>query len=174
MVLGWANPSKSMAKNQDVEMEAETELENEADVRVYELGFHLDPELPTEGVKAAYGAVRDLISSKGTIIAEGEPQMIQLAYTISRQETAGRRDFNSAYFCWIAYETTALPHADVLAAVNANKNMVRFIDLVTTKEAARHAVEIREFLVKAPERPTEDAEAVADVELDAALQSAAL
>lgn len=163
-----------MAKNQEIEIAEETELENEADVRVYELGFHLDPELPTEGVKKAYQTIRDLISTKGTIVAEGEPQMVQLAYTISRQETAGRRDFSSAYFCWIAYETTALPHADVLAAVNADKNMVRFIDLVTTKDAARHAVELREFSMKKPEETPEEAEAVADTELDAALQSAAL
>lgn len=163
-----------MAKNQEVEVEEETALENEADVRVYELGFHLDPELPTEGVKKAYQAIRDLISTKGTIVAEGEPQMLQLAYTISRQETAGRRDFSSAYFCWIAYETTALPHADVLAAANADKNMVRFIDLVTTKDAARHAVELREFSMKKSEETPEEAEAVADTELDAALQSAVL
>jgi len=161
-----------MAKKQDIEVEGETALENEADLRVYELGVHLDPELPTEGVKKAYTALRDLIEAKGTIVAEGEPQMIQLAYMISRQETSGRRDFNSAYFCWIAYETSALPHAEVLSAVNVNKNIVRFIDLVTTKEAARHAVEIREFTAKAPE-PAEEAEApTADVELDAALQSA--
>jgi len=161
-----------MAKTKEIENEGETELENEADLRVYELGVHLDPELPTEGVKKAYKALRDLIEAHGTIVAEGEPQMIQLAYTISRQETSGRRDFSSAYFCWIAYETSALPHADVLTAVNANKHIVRFIDLVTTKEAARHAVEIREFTTKAPE-PVEEVEVpTADVELDAALQSA--
>lgn len=141
--------------------------------RVYELGFHLDPELPQEGVKKAYQAIRDLIEEKGAVIAEGEPQMITLAYTISRQETAGRRDFSSAYFSWIAYETTAEQHAAVLAAANADKHIVRFIDLLTTKDAARHAVEIREFATKAPE-PAEEAEVVADVELDAALQNVAI
>ncbi len=163
-----------MAKKQDIEeIVEETELENEADARVYELGFHLDPELPVEGVKSAYQTIRSLIESKGTIVAEGEPVMVQLAYTISRQETAGRRDFSSAYFCWIAYETTALPHADIIAAVNADKNMVRFIDLVTTKDAARHAVEIRDFATKTPER-TDEPEVIAEAELDAALQSAAI
>jgi ribosomal protein S6 len=164
-----------MAKNEDVEVREESALENEADVRVYELGFHLDPELPTEGVKKALQTARELISSKGTIVAEGEPQMIQLAYTISRQETAGRRDFSSAYFCWIAYETTALPHGEIITAMNADKNMVRFIDLVTTKDAARHAVELHEFTMKAPTEHTEESEvATADTELDAALQNVAV
>lgn len=145
-------------------------LDGTDEARVYELGFHLDPELPSEEVKKAYQTIRDLIGEKGALVAEGEPQMVQLAYTISRQETAGRRDFNSAYFCWIAYETSAVNHADIIAAVNADKHIVRFIDLVTTKDAARHAVEIREFTTKAPER-TEEPEVAAEAELDAALQS---
>lgn len=162
-----------MAKKQDIADgigEAEA-LDIEGDVRVYELGFHLDAELPSEEVKSAYRGVRDVISANsGTIVAEGEPVMIQLAYTISRQETSGRRDFNSAYFCWIAYEATALQHDEILAAARAHKYIVRFIDLVTTKDAARHAVELREFAMKAPE-PVNDPEAAADVELEAALQN---
>jgi ribosomal protein S6 len=165
-----------MTKNKDVA--PEMELEGEAEVRVYELGFHLDPELPTEGVKKAYQAVRDIINGKGTVIAEGEPQMVQLAYTISRQETGGRRDFSSAHFSWIAYEATAADHAEVIVAAGANKSIVRFIDLVTTKEAARHAVEIREFTAAAAKSPTdgaaEEPEVVAEAELNAALENAAL
>ncbi len=165
-----------MAKNKDVA--PEMELDGEAETRVYELGFHLDPELPTEGIKKAYAAVRESITSKGEIVAEGEPQMVQLAYTISRQETSGRRDFNSAYFSWIAYEATPADHTEIIAEAGANKSIVRFIDLVTTKEAARHAVELREFNLKtaaeAGAAPEESVEAVAETELDAALQSATL
>lgn len=173
MVLEWAD-SKRMAKKQDISLE-EGLIEDTGEPRVYELGFHLDPELPVEGVKKAYQAVRGLIESKGTLIAEGEPQMVQLAYTISRQETAGRRDFSSAYFSWIAYEATPANHAEVVAGVGADKAVVRFIDLITTKEAARHAVEIREFNIKtAPEAAAEETEALAEAELDTALQNATL
>ncbi len=152
------------------------ELDGEAETRVYELGFHLDPELPVEGVKKAFAAVRDIISGKGVLVAEGEPQMIQLAYTISRQEAAGRRDFNSAYFAWIAYEATPEAHAEIIAYAGADKAIVRFIDVVTTKEAARHAVEIREFTLKsATEAPAaEEVEVAAETELDTALQNATL
>lgn len=163
-----------MAKKQDSAFEDEA-LDVEAETRVYELGFHLDPELPTEGVKKAYQAIREHIEAQGTIVAEGEPQMIQLAYTMSRQETAGRRDFSSAYFAWIAYEATPAAHAEVIAAAGANKALVRFIDLVTTKEAARYAVELRDFNTKiGEEAAVEDTEVAAEAELDAALQNAAL
>ncbi|MDD2657101.1 MAG: 30S ribosomal protein S6 [Candidatus Pacebacteria bacterium] len=159
-----------MAKNQDEEVIVD-ELETMgSEPRVYELGFHLDPELPVEEVKKAYQAIRDLVGGKGTLVAEGEPEKIQLAYTISRQEVAGRRDFDSAYFAWIAYEMTAPDHAEILSAMNANKQVVRFIDLLTTKDAARHAVEMRELSAKMPEREV-DAEAAVGAELDAALEN---
>jgi hypothetical protein len=77
-----------------------------AETRVYELGFHLDGELPQEEVKKMYQGIRDRISAVGTLVAEGEPTKVPLAYTISRQETTGRRDFDTAFFCWIAYEAT--------------------------------------------------------------------
>lgn len=148
-------------------------LDESGESRVYELGFHLDPELPSEEVKKAYQAMRELIAGKGALVAEGEPEKIQLAYTISRKDVAGRRDFDSAYFAWIAYETSASRHAEILAVANADKHIIRFIDLLTDKDAARHAVEMREISVKMPER-AEDPEAILGAELDVALEGVAI
>lgn len=159
-----------MANRQDEkEMIEDTSENTGSEPRVYELGFHLDPELPTEEVKKAYQTIHEFISSKGTIVAEGEPQKIQLAYTISRQEVAGRRDFDSAYFSWIVYEASTMDHDDILTAATTDAHTIRFIDLLTTKDAARHSVEIRELALKTPER-VENPEAVASAELDAALE----
>ena len=161
-----------MAK-QDTDMRIDETLDGDsAELRVYELGFHLDPELPTEEGKKAYQATRELIEDKGTLVAEGEPQNIPLAYTVSRQgrsDAHARRDFDSAYFSWIAYEASAPAHAEVLTAVSADARIIRFIDLLTDKDAARHAVEMRELSQKVPERAL-DPEEVAGAELDAALE----
>lgn len=162
-----------MAKNQDEDVLATETEDMGSEPRVYELGFHLDPELPTEEVKKAYHAIRELIAAAGTIVAEVEPEKIQLAYTISRQEVAGRRDFNSAYFAWIVYEMDAIKHAEIIAAANANKSLVRFIDLITTKDVARHALEVHELMAKVPEQEA-SADEVLNTELDAALESAAV
>ncbi|MFH1178326.1 MAG: 30S ribosomal protein S6 [bacterium] len=163
-----------MAK-QDTDISVDETLEDGvSELRVYELGFHIDPELPVEEVKKAYHAVRELIEKKGTIVAEGEPEKIQLSYTISRQETAGRRDFDAAYFCWIAYEAPSSNHAEVIGAISGNTKIIRFIDLLTTKDSARHSVEIRELSRKAPERVKDEPEATFDVELDTALENVAL
>lgn len=162
-----------MARKKDTEAELVEEAEG-SEPRVYELGFHLDPELPGEEVKKAYQAMRALVASKGALVAEGEPEKIQLAYTISRTEVGGRRDFDSAYFSWIAYEAGAPKHAEIVAAASADARVIRFIDLLTDKEAARHAAEMREIAAKArtPEEEPQatDQEAVLGAELDAALE----
>ncbi|OGG92721.1 hypothetical protein A2609_01300 [Candidatus Kaiserbacteria bacterium RIFOXYD1_FULL_47_14] len=168
-----------MAKQNIQENEAEgtdEALDGEgSEPRVYELGFHLDPELPTEEVKKAYKTVRELIAKKSTIVAEGEPEKIPLAYTISRQETSCRRDFDSAYFSWIVYEASAEDHAYIITTVGVDKRIIRFIDLLTTKDAARHSVEIREISQKMSERVKEpESEIVSGIELDAALERTAL
>jgi ribosomal protein S6 len=134
---------------------------------VYELGFHLDPELPSEEVKKAYQALKEVVSAEGALVAEGEPEKIPLAYTISRQETAGRRDFDSAFFAWLAYETSAPNHEKVLEAARGEGKIVRFIDVITTKDAARHAAEMRLLAAKMPEK---ELEPVSDADLDAALE----
>ncbi len=159
-----------MAKNKD-EMSDEM-LGDEAVSRVYELGFHLDPELPTEEVKNAYQAVKKAVEDNATLVAEGEPLQIRLAYTISRQETAGRRDFDTAYFCWIAYEASVEGHEAILGAAKADARIIRFIDVVTTKETAHHAVELRELAMKTEGGEGLEEEEAEDAALDAALESA--
>ncbi len=162
-----------MAK-QDKDIEVDETTENDgSEPRVYELGFHLDPELSSEEVKKAYEEMREFVAKNGTLVAEGEPQTVQLAYTISRQETAGRRDFNSAHFCWIVYEAPAESHAEIVSAASADKHIIRFIDLLTTKDAARHSVEVRELSMKTQEQAKEPEENLG-AELDAALEHATI
>jgi ribosomal protein S6 len=162
-----------MAKQKEMEMhEDEAALDAGSEPRVYELGFHLDPELPSEEVKKAYEAIHDLIASKGSIVGEGNPQKIPLAYTISRQETTGRRDFDSAYFSWIAYEATPDAHRNIVSSVGEDKRLVRFLDVSTTKEAVRHAVELQELSLKMQEQQPEEIETEQNAQLDAALESA--
>ncbi len=150
-----------MAKKTDTTNE-ELDLIDGGEARVYELGFHLDPELPQEEVKKAYGEVRDRIDSVGTIVAEGEPVKIPLAYTISRMETAGRRDFNSAFFCWIAYETLGEGHEQIATMAREDSRIVRFLDIRTTVEEAKHSAEMQELLAQA----AQEAEVEESVEVE--------
>ncbi|MDP2594147.1 MAG: 30S ribosomal protein S6 [bacterium] len=165
-----------MAKKGAVERE-DAEIEDMGEARVYELGFHLDPELSSEVVKDAYQAIRALISAKSEIVAEGEPEKIALAYTISRQGHANapsRRDFDSAYFCWIAYEAPVEAHEEIIKTAGAEMRIIRFIDLSTDKEAARVALQRAEIAAKTPEHESEVADAVGGDALDVALEHATI
>jgi ribosomal protein S6 len=162
-----------MAKKKELEEKGDMLMDegDSSEMRVYELAFHLDPELSESEAKKAYETLRDLAVSRGSLVAEGTPEKIQLAYTISRSENAGRRDFDSAYFSWVAYETDGEGHEAVIDAARAEKRIIRFLDIRTTKEAARHSAEVREMREKAPEKP--EGESVSDAELNAALEEAA-
>lgn len=142
------------------------------ETRVYEFGFHLDGELPQEEVKKEYQAIRDRISAVGTVIAEGEPTKIPLAYTISRQETTGRRDFDSAFFCWIAYEADGAGHEDILELARSQSTIIRFLDIRTTKDAAKHSAEMHELFARNAAEEAAPEEEVSEEELDAALRDA--
>ena len=119
-----------------------------------------------------YQALREVATSAGSLVAEGEPQKIPLAYTISRKEHAGRRDFDSAYFAWVAYEANGAGHDAVVEAVKGEDRVIRFLDLRTSKDAAKHAQEMHEFYANMPETPLEAGAEVSDAQLDAALKEA--
>jgi ribosomal protein S6 len=153
-----------MAKKEVIEIEG---LEGgDAETRVYELGFHLDPELPQEEVKKTYQAIHDAISGAGTVIAEGEPTKIPLAYTMYRSDTQGRRDYDSAFFCWIAYEASNEAHQKITAMAGSEGRIIRFLDIRTTVEGAKHSAEMHELFAKAAlEDPFQ--EEISETELEA-------
>jgi|SRR5665213_1537469 len=161
-----------MAKKKDKELEAAADLdldEGGNEPRVYELGFHIDPELPTEEVKKVYQGLRSAVAAAGEIVAEAEPENIPLAYTISRTETTGRRDFNNAFFAWIAYETKGEGHKAVTSAASEEKRIIRFIDVRTDRDAAKHSQELHAMRAQMPEK----VEGATDAELEAAVDTAA-
>lgn len=156
--------------NNEQQVETTVEDADHAEMRVYELGFHLDPELPFDEIKKTYHEIHKVISDAGTVVAEGEPNKIPLAYTIFRSEQTGRRDFTHAYFCWIAYETDGAGHEKVLSVAKAEKRVVRFIDLRTTKESAKHSAEMAEIYAKMPKESEGRESDVSETELDNALK----
>ncbi len=161
-----------MAKKDTTGAAPEDMSADHAELRVYEIGFHIDPELTADEAKKTYQGIRTLAEAAGSIVAEGEPTKIPLAYTISRGETAGRRDFDSSFFAWIAYEADGAGHEKVAEAARADTRIFRFLDIRTDKEVAKHSAEMFELLGKMePMEPTEGE--VSDAELDAAIKEVA-
>lgn len=159
-------------KDNEAVLETEGMDADHAENRVYELGFHIDADLPAEEAKKTYQGIRSAIAEKGAVVAEGEPQKIPLAYTVSRSEPSGRRDFDSSFFAWIAYEADGASHQAIVEAAKEESRIFRFIDLRTTKEEAQHAAEMHELMAKAGEAEGAEGD-VSDTELDAALKEVA-
>lgn len=163
-------------KDTEAQIDArEEEIDTEhTEPRVYELGFHIDGELPESEAKKTYEDIRAKIASAGTVLEEGAPRKTALAYTVSRMEHNGRRDFNTSFFAWIAYETDGAGHEAVGEAVRAESRVFRFLDIRSTKEAAKHSAELEEIYAKieAHKEGAGEDEEVSDTELDAALKEA--
>lgn len=164
-----------MARKQDKELEneqVEVVEENSAEPRIYELSFHIDPELSHEDVKQVYQSIKDTTSGVGTVIAVGEPEKMQLAYTISRMEHEGRHDFSSSFFAWIGCEVDTAGHAAILAALNDESRIFRFIDVLTTKDAIEHAAEQRDLRTRTQQGKAVKTEESSEKALDNALENA--
>lgn len=102
--------------------------------RVYELGFLLSPAVREEDLDARNDEIKDLITSNaGTIITEGRPEFIDLAYEMARIIDNKRVRFNQGYFGWIKFTMTP----DLIKSIQEkmDKNILVIRTLLTTTVA---------------------------------------
>ncbi|XKT74565.1 MAG: 30S ribosomal protein S6 [Patescibacteria group bacterium UBA2163] len=116
--------------------------EGENDVQqLYELGYHLLSTIPSEEVDAETNTVRDAVKAVAAeIVGEREPNLFDLAYTIDKKIEGKRRSFDTAYFGWIAFETTPGTLAALDEAMKANKNVLRYMIIKTTRDMVEGAL----------------------------------
>jgi ribosomal protein S6 len=115
--------------------ENENEIKEEANSRVYELGYLLVPTISPEDVPAAYGNLKELISSFGSVAISDEiPKMIPLAYSMVKVVSNIRNKFNTAYFGWNKFimETDAV--LELKKKLDLDPQIIRFLILKTVKE----------------------------------------
>lgn len=129
--------SKDTSKEKEISAQ-DNDLQD-AESRIYELGFHIDTGLSKQKVKELFQNIKQSIAKDATVIATGEPQHMELAYTISLMERTGRHDFPESFFGWIAYESIGSIHEQILDMMKNQNDIFRYIDLRTTKEAAEYS-----------------------------------
>jgi ribosomal protein S6 len=103
--------------------------------RVYELGFLLSPAVREEDLDARTNEIKDLITNaSGTIIAEGRPEFIDLAYEMSKViDNKGVR-FNQGYFGWIKFNLFPNQVKELQALIEKNLLVIRYILVSTVAE----------------------------------------
>jgi len=128
---------QSSEKNSEVQdtNNALNQISKEANGKVYELGYLLVPNIKEEDLAAAYGNIKELISSfGGEAIADEMPKMTNLAYSMLKVVSNVRSKFNTAYFGWIKFDMRADKVVELKKALDLDPNIIRFLILKTVRE----------------------------------------
>jgi ribosomal protein S6 len=145
--------------------------ERQEGVRVYELGFHFVPTLSEDQVEVQFSHLKSLIEKKGgTFIAEGTPEMIDLAYEISKTVKAEKKRYTEAYFGWVKFELNAEEIPAFEKDVKAFEPLLRYLLITTTREntlvAAKEATSKKSVTKETAETDAPVVEASEEVQVD--------
>jgi len=105
------------------------------ETRTYELSYLITSTTPETEVETVVSALKSEIEkAEGQSIAEGNPDFIDLAYTIEKNVASKKMKWSQGYFGWIKF--TAEPEAmEVLKkAYDANTAVMRYMLIKTSAE----------------------------------------
>ena len=124
----------------------------EANSRIYEVGYLLVPTVSEENMPVNCGNLKDLIvSMSGEIIFDEMPKMITLAYAMSKVVQNVRSKFDSAYFGWIKFEINPDKILELKKKLGLDPNIIRFLILKTVRE---NTIAAKRFIHKDYKRKT--------------------
>ena len=119
-----------MSKEQQID---HTEQQN--DVNVYELGFHLLPTVAEDDVAVQFSQLKSMIEKRGgEFIAEDFPKMFTLAYEISKTIKASKKRFTNAYFGWVKFTLKPEDIVELEKEVKAFDPILRYLVISTVRE----------------------------------------
>lgn len=116
-------------------MEATTPEKAVSDNSVYEVGYLIVPSVAESDTAAVVEDLKKILAKAGMeVISEEAPKLIQLAYTMARSEAGRREKFSSAYFGWVKFEGAKSGIADIEAALQKNRSILRSLVMTTVRE----------------------------------------
>lgn len=105
------------------------------DPRIYEIGYLLSPAVRDENLSAALDTIKDAVTAaSGTILSEGEPEFIDLAYEMTRVIENKNIRFTQGYFGWVKFSIEAIKLPEIKEKLEADINIIRFLLLKTVEE----------------------------------------
>lgn len=103
--------------------------------QLYEVGYHLVPTVAEDELDAKVGAIRDAINkAHGSIVSEGMPKRITLAYVIVRRVGGKRLKYDTSHFGWIRFEAEPVGMPAFEKELAALEPMLRFLVVAVPRE----------------------------------------
>ncbi len=135
-------------------MEKVETLEKEGGVQVYELGYHIVSTVAEENLPKEVETLKAIVlKDGGSLISEGEPKLINLAYSMTKSVADIKKKFNTAYFGWLKFETKSELMPMIKKAVDANPNVLRYLLIKTVRENTLYTPKLNVRAVSKEEIP---------------------
>jgi ribosomal protein S6 len=116
-------------------------MEKKEKKQVYEVGYHLVSSIAEEGVPAEVEALKKLLTG-AEIIAEENPKLTDLAYTIVKQIGGLRRKYDKAYFGWVKFEAETSDLATIKKGLDEMESVLRYLLIKTVRENTMYGAKL--------------------------------
>lgn len=105
---------------------------SKTDTRLYELGFILVPTTPESEVPKKTEALKSLILGvEGAISSEGNPEYIDLAYSMEKTVGSKKSIYSQGYFGWIKFETNPENLETLKKSLDSEADLIRYLLIKT-------------------------------------------
>ena len=122
--------------------------------QVYELGYHIVSTVAEENLSKEAEALKAIVlKDGGSLVSEGEPKLINLAYSMTKSVADTRKKFNTAYFGWLKFETKSELMPSIKKAVDAYPNVLRYLLIKTVRENTLYTPKLNSVKVGEKEAP---------------------
>jgi ribosomal protein S6 len=103
--------------------------------RTYELGYLLVPTVPEAQVESTVQTLLNAITAAGaTIVSTGNPEFIDLEYTMEKSVASKTNRYNQAYFGWIKFDTDPETVESLKKAFDSNHDLIRYLLVKTSAQ----------------------------------------
>ena len=103
--------------------------------RIYEIGYLLSPAVRDEDLQARASDLQETLTKLGaTIISEGNPEFIDLAYEMSKVIENKRVRFNQGYFGWVKFEIDPAQVNTLKELFDKNTLLIRYLFISAVRE----------------------------------------
>ncbi len=107
----------------------------EVGAQVYELGYHIVSTVAEENLPKEVENLKAIVlKDGGSLVSEGEPKLINLAYSMTKSVADIKKKFNTAYFGWIKFETKSALIPEMKKKIDASSTVLRYLLIKTVRE----------------------------------------